>query len=133
MRMGQHAEAGSLPAGTPGAGQPRWLRPVAETKLGHQAERRRNTRRGIRSEEMQEVREWQRSVKRRLARQQHRLQKWATAQYPHSKPMSETIAGARGKEPKLVKGSNDIATLNVKTMVERTKRDTIENWMTEQI
>ena len=109
---------GSLPKGTPVAGQQRCPAP-AETK--HEQARARNTNRGLRGQDAIEVRKWKRTCKRRMARQQHRITSRATAQYSHVGRGNETISGARGVEPKIIKRSNDVATLNVRTLVEKHK------------
>ena len=67
-----------------------------------------------------------------MAKQNHRIDKRATDQYPPVGVQSETVPGARGKEPNLIKRCNDIATLNAKTIVEKTKRESIETWMKDK-
>ena len=108
---------GSSLFGAPAAGPPRWFSP-AETKsdLG----RRRNTDRGLRGEEATEIRKWKRTCKRRLDRQANRNSKRATAQYPRD-VVWETEAGARGREPKVIHRTNDIATLNIRSLAQKHK------------
>ena len=37
----------------------------------------------------------------------------------------ETTAGARGKEPKVIKRTNDVATVNIRSLAQKTQRERV--------